>query len=210
MDQKHAVEDVLLGAGLPGLMLEATMFMEEFWKRYTRPGLLKGTFTFSLPGDRCGADVWGWLAVQACCISALCALCGRADPISQCRSLCWPALLRVLLVLLLACRPLQLVAARDVGLAAANAISSADPGSWAGQRIPLAGDELTPLQMCAAFSKAQGGMPVKHSSPPAWIFWFLSRCVCGVCVCLAGGGGLLGSPPAVCRRSGVVACVSAH
>jgi hypothetical protein len=51
MDQKHAVEDVLLGAGLPGLMLEATMFMEEFWKKYTRPGLLKGSFTFSLPGE---------------------------------------------------------------------------------------------------------------------------------------------------------------
>jgi hypothetical protein len=50
MDQKHAVEDVLLDAGLPGLMLEATMFMEEFWKKYTRPGLLKGSFTFSLPG----------------------------------------------------------------------------------------------------------------------------------------------------------------
>lgn len=123
MDQKHAVEDVLLGAGLPGLMLEATMFMEEFWKRYTRPGLLKGTFTFSLPADR----------------------------------------------------PLQLVAARDVGLAAANALSSKDPSSWAGRRLPLAGDELTPLQMCEAFSKAQGGMAVKHSSPPAWIFWFLSR-----------------------------------
>lgn len=123
MDQKHAIEDVLLDAGLPGLMLEATMFMEEFWKRYTRPGLLKGTFTFSLPGDR----------------------------------------------------PLQLVAARDMGLAAANALSSRDPGSWAGQRLPLAGDELTPLQMCEAFSKAQGGMAVKHSSPPAWIFWFLSR-----------------------------------
>jgi hypothetical protein len=50
MDQKHAVEDVLLGSDVPGLMLEATMFMEEFWKKYTRPGLLKGTFTFSLPG----------------------------------------------------------------------------------------------------------------------------------------------------------------
>lgn len=50
MDQKHAVEDVLLSGGVPGLMLEATMFMEEFWKKYTRPGLLKGTFTFSLPG----------------------------------------------------------------------------------------------------------------------------------------------------------------
>eukprot|EP00878_Enallax_costatus_P039471 GHUV01045222.1.p2 GENE.GHUV01045222.1~~GHUV01045222.1.p2 ORF type:complete len:121 (-),score=24.63 GHUV01045222.1:434-796(-) len=59
MDQKHAVEDVLLGAGLPGLMLESTMFMEEFWKKYTRPGLINGTFTFSLPGteDRGGAVV---------------------------------------------------------------------------------------------------------------------------------------------------------
>ncbi|WIA09837.1 hypothetical protein OEZ85_010051 [Tetradesmus obliquus] len=123
MDQKHAVEDVLLGAGLPGLALEATMFMEEFWKKYTRPGLLKGSFTFSLPGDR----------------------------------------------------PLQLVAARDVGLAAATALTSSNPGEWAGQRLPLAGDELTPLQMCEAFSKAQGGMPIKHSCPPAWLFWFLSR-----------------------------------
>jgi uncharacterized protein YbjT (DUF2867 family) len=128
MDQKHAVEDVLLGAGLPGLMLEATMFMEEFWKRYTRPGLIaKGTFTFSLPSDR----------------------------------------------------PLQLVAARDVGLAAAHALRSADPGAWAGRRLPLAGDELTPAQMCAAFSRAQGGMPVKQSCPPAWLFWFLSRLVAG-------------------------------
>eukprot|EP00878_Enallax_costatus_P000843 GHUV01000969.1.p1 GENE.GHUV01000969.1~~GHUV01000969.1.p1 ORF type:complete len:375 (+),score=124.40 GHUV01000969.1:138-1262(+) len=123
MDQKHAVEDVLLGAGLPGLMLESTMFMEEFWKKYTRPGLINGTFTFSLPGDQ----------------------------------------------------PLQLVAARDLGLAAATAFTSSSMSEWAGQRIPLAGDELTPLQMCDAFSAAQGGMPVKHSSPPAWIFWFLSR-----------------------------------
>lgn len=28
-------------------------FMDEFWKKFTRLGLLKGTFTFSLPGDRC-------------------------------------------------------------------------------------------------------------------------------------------------------------
>jgi hypothetical protein len=72
-------------------------------------------------------------------------------------------------------RPLQLVAARDVGLAAATALTSSSPRDWAGQRLPLAGDELTPLQMCEAFSKAQGGMPVKHSCPPAWLFWFLSR-----------------------------------
>lgn len=120
-------------------------------------------------------------AAIECCVRT-----GR--PHLERRSLCWPALLCVFLVSLLAYRPLQLVAARDVGLAAANAISSADPGSWAGQRIPLAGDELTPLQMCAAFSKAQGGMPVKHSSPPAWIFWFLSRCVCvWVWVCWGRG-----------------------
>jgi uncharacterized protein YbjT (DUF2867 family) len=68
-----------------------------------------------------------------------------------------------------------LVAARDVGLAAANALSSKDPSAFAGRIMPLAGDELTPLQMAAAFSKAQGGMHIKHSSPPAWIFWFLSR-----------------------------------
>jgi uncharacterized protein YbjT (DUF2867 family) len=123
MDQKHAVEDVLLASGVPGLMLESVMFMEEFWKRYTRPGLMKGTFTFSLPGDR----------------------------------------------------PLQLVAARDLGLAAATAFTSSSVSEWAGRCLPLAGDELTPRQMCEAFSAAQGGMPVKHSSPPAWLFWFLSR-----------------------------------
>jgi hypothetical protein len=72
MDQKHAVEDVLLGAGLPGLMLEATMFMEEFWKRYTRPGLLKGTFTFSLPADRWGCSsttlpLCHWGHMGPCC-----------------------------------------------------------------------------------------------------------------------------------------------
>jgi hypothetical protein len=72
-------------------------------------------------------------------------------------------------------RPLQLVAARDVGLAAATALTSSNPGDWAGQRLPLAGDQLTPLQMCEEFSAAQGGMPIKHSCPPAWLFWFLSR-----------------------------------
>jgi hypothetical protein len=41
--------------------------------------------------------------------------------------------------------------------------------------MTLAGDELTPLQMSQAFSAAQGGLPVKHSCPPAWLFWFLSK-----------------------------------
>jgi hypothetical protein len=31
-------------------------------------------------------------------------------------------------------------------------------------------------------------MPVKHSCPPAWIFWFLSRCGCGVGWGGDGGG----------------------
>jgi len=72
-------------------------------------------------------------------------------------------------------RPLQLVAARDVGLAAATALTSSSTADWAGRRMTLAGDELTPLQMSQAFSAAQGGLPVKHSCPPAWLFWFLSK-----------------------------------
>ncbi|KAF8055819.1 hypothetical protein HT031_006594 [Scenedesmus sp. PABB004] len=147
MDQKHAVEDVLLGSGAPGVMLGATMFMEEFWKRYTRPGLVgRQTFTFSLPGDR----------------------------------------------------PLQLVAARDVGLAAATALTSADPGAWAGRKIALAGDELTPRQMCEAFSRAQGGAPVKHSCPPAWLFWFLSRDLWRITTFLRDTG--FEADVAACRR----------
>ncbi|KIZ01327.1 hypothetical protein MNEG_6638 [Monoraphidium neglectum] len=60
-----------------------------------------------------------------------------------------------------------------MGTAAAAAFR--DPSRFAGRNIPLAGDELTPLQMCEAFAAAQGGGPVKHSCPPAWLFWFLSK-----------------------------------
>lgn len=41
-----------------------------------------------------------------------------------------------------------------------------------------AGDELTPLQMCEAFSQAQGGQPVTLKRPPAlarWAVQFISR-----------------------------------
>jgi hypothetical protein len=62
-----------------------------------------------------------------------------------------------------------------MGTAAAAAFR--DPSRFAGRNIPLAGDELTPLQMCEAFAAAQGGGPVKHSCPPAWLFWFLSKWV---------------------------------
>ena len=35
MDQKHAVEDVFFC--LPLTALQATLFMEELWKKHTRP-----------------------------------------------------------------------------------------------------------------------------------------------------------------------------
>lgn len=37
MDQKHAIEDMFAGE-LPLTSLQATLFMEELWKKYTRPG----------------------------------------------------------------------------------------------------------------------------------------------------------------------------
>lgn len=49
--QKHAVEEVL-SAALPTTHLRANLFMEELWKTYTRPKILKGTYPFSLPPDR--------------------------------------------------------------------------------------------------------------------------------------------------------------
>eukprot|EP00983_Pelagomonas_calceolata_P065252 1148507-Pelagomonas_calceolata.AAC.1 len=70
-------------------------------------------------------------------------------------------------------KPIQFLAARDIGLAAGYALS--DPKSWAGKSLELAGDELTPLQLCEVFSQAQGGMPVKLNRPPQWPMWFLSR-----------------------------------
>eukprot|EP00198_Chlamydomonas_reinhardtii_P009406 XP_001698743.1 nucleoside-diphosphate-sugar epimerase [Chlamydomonas reinhardtii] len=117
MEQKHQVEDIL-AAAVPTVALQATLFMEELWKRYTRPGILKGAFTWSSPGDR----------------------------------------------------PIQWVAARDLGLAAGTllaaggvevpaAAAGAPSGAHGGLRlraIELAGDELSPEQMCAAFAKVQG------------------------------------------------------
>lgn len=52
IEQKFQVEQVLKQAGLPTTMLRACLFMEEFWKRYTRPAILKGTFSFAVPPDR--------------------------------------------------------------------------------------------------------------------------------------------------------------
>jgi uncharacterized protein YbjT (DUF2867 family) len=52
IEQKHQVEQVFTQAGLPTTMLRACLFMEEFWKRYTRPSILKGTFSFAVQPDR--------------------------------------------------------------------------------------------------------------------------------------------------------------
>ncbi|MBD0267586.1 MAG: NmrA family NAD(P)-binding protein [Cyanobacteria bacterium Co-bin8] len=51
IEQKHRVEQVFTQA-VPTTLLRACLFMEEFWKKYTRPSILKGTFSFSLQPDR--------------------------------------------------------------------------------------------------------------------------------------------------------------
>ncbi len=120
IDQKHQVEQVLEQADLPTTMLRACLFMEEFWKPYTRPSILKGTFPFSVQPDR----------------------------------------------------PLHLITTQDMGRVAAYVIQHRD--QYIGRAIELAGDVLTPQQMAAAFSKAQG-RPVTHKEIPPWIFLLLLR-----------------------------------
>jgi uncharacterized protein YbjT (DUF2867 family) len=52
IEQKYKVEQILKETGLPTTMLRACLFMEEFWKKYTRPSILKGSFPFSIPKDK--------------------------------------------------------------------------------------------------------------------------------------------------------------
>lgn len=52
IEQKYQVEQILKQAGLPTTMLRACLFMEEFWKKYTRPSILKGSFPFSIQPNR--------------------------------------------------------------------------------------------------------------------------------------------------------------
>jgi uncharacterized protein YbjT (DUF2867 family) len=52
IEQKGEVERVFREAGLPTTMLRSCLFMEEFWKKYTRPSILKGKFRFSVQPDR--------------------------------------------------------------------------------------------------------------------------------------------------------------
>ncbi|MBW4491361.1 MAG: NmrA/HSCARG family protein [Trichocoleus desertorum ATA4-8-CV12] len=52
IEQKHQVEQILKQASLPTTMLRACLFMEEFWKPYTRPSVLKGSFPFAVQPDK--------------------------------------------------------------------------------------------------------------------------------------------------------------
>ena len=53
IEQKHAVEATFNAElGRPTTHLRANLFMEELWKGYTRPKILKGTYPFSLPPTR--------------------------------------------------------------------------------------------------------------------------------------------------------------
>jgi uncharacterized protein YbjT (DUF2867 family) len=52
IEQKYKVEQILKQANLPTTMLRACLFMEEFWKSYTRPSVLKGSFPFAVQPDR--------------------------------------------------------------------------------------------------------------------------------------------------------------
>jgi hypothetical protein len=54
MDQKQLIADKF-ATTFPStfISLEAVLFMEEFWKKYTRPAVLhKGTFSFAVPADK--------------------------------------------------------------------------------------------------------------------------------------------------------------
>ncbi|MDY6898785.1 MAG: NmrA family NAD(P)-binding protein [Cyanobacteriota bacterium] len=52
IQQKAQIEKIIKAADLPATMLRACLFMEEFWKKYTRPGILKGSFKFSIQPDK--------------------------------------------------------------------------------------------------------------------------------------------------------------
>ncbi|MBD2436924.1 NmrA/HSCARG family protein [Nostoc sp. FACHB-110] len=115
IEQKYQVEQIFKQAGLPTTMLRACLFMEELWKKYTRPAILKGTFAFAIQPDR----------------------------------------------------PMHLITTKDMGRIAAYVIKH--PSQYIGKEIELAGDVLTPTQMAAAFSQAQG-KPVVYQQTPPWIF----------------------------------------
>ena len=50
--ETHAIEQVFRDDTTQFTSLRANLFMEELWKKYTRPSILKGTFPLSVPSDR--------------------------------------------------------------------------------------------------------------------------------------------------------------
>lgn len=52
IEQKHQVEQIFEQADLPTTFLRACLFMEEFWKHYTRPSVLKGSFPFAVQSNK--------------------------------------------------------------------------------------------------------------------------------------------------------------
>ncbi|MGG6240321.1 NmrA family NAD(P)-binding protein [Nodosilinea sp. AN01ver1] len=52
IEQKYRVEQIFKQANLPTTMLRACLFMEEFWKQYARPSILKGSFSFAVQPDK--------------------------------------------------------------------------------------------------------------------------------------------------------------
>ncbi|MBD1875501.1 NmrA/HSCARG family protein [Nodosilinea sp. FACHB-131] len=52
IEQKYRVEQILKQANLPTTMLRACLFMEELWKQYTRPSVLKGSFPFAVQPNK--------------------------------------------------------------------------------------------------------------------------------------------------------------
>ncbi len=80
--------------------------------------------------------------------------------------------------------PLQMIAVDDIG--AFVELAFADPGTWAGQAVELAGDELTGPQAAALFSEVQGrevqyvAVPVDAiaAENPEWALmlqWFIDH-----------------------------------
>lgn len=51
IEQKYKVEQIFQQA-VPTTILRACLFMEEFWKKYTRPSILKGSFPFSVQPNK--------------------------------------------------------------------------------------------------------------------------------------------------------------
>ena len=49
IEQKATIERIWRGCRIPCTNLRATLFMEELWKKYTRPSILGGTFKFAMP-----------------------------------------------------------------------------------------------------------------------------------------------------------------